>query len=524
MATRLLRCLAFAAFLLSNASASVCTGDRDGDCPADVFDVTFLQVELHVEERLAQLSNSSGAAVENNHAALTAQTSSSEMQQSVSATQIAAGRVNASASGTASAAASQQKVVKEAMEALAGAFSAKKQLDEAWQQVAEVALAGSNFTANSFIMVLVLASFLLLVFCCFTREGPESAESHKLRQDPASRAVGLHPWDAAPSGRHMTHLPPTWTGQPAGSGGSRPSYLPAQLNSGASLTATNLRGQGGQGATSSPSVPFHPAPLRPVFTRDAGSAAAVLTRPSAGGEALAASGPAASMLVRPPPPTAGVMAAPPTAAFPGGPPAVCPSLILPNTEAKFVISMEALLRPELTGGRLDIKGSSGRKLLSAELANSGDGRLCLSLASVGCEDTPRARIFSPAPGRTDMELLGKGNSFYGSLQPNGSPTSFVLLYEGEAVLHVQIVDSASFRIVVCSKDGVQLGHSERTLGGPGGSEVLRLNVRRGVDAVLVVSCVLAMVLVHGGSPHGGSSPSPSLRTSMAPPSLSPRAL
>lgn len=199
------------------------------------------------------------------------------------------------------------------------------------------------------------------------------------------------------------------------------------------------------------------------------------------------------------------------AAFPGGPPAVCPSLILPKQEAKFMISLDSMLRPDTTAGMLDIKGSSGRTLLRAQLGACAEaaGRICLSLASVGCEDDPRTRILSPAPGQPGFELYGRGNRYYGSLEPSAASTSCrVLIFDGEPVLTLDFEDRGALKVVARSLADEELGHSVRAaapalassastsvgsrMTGP--SEILRLNVRPNVDAVLITSCILAMVL------------------------------
>merc|ERR1719478_1584449 len=101
-------------------------------------------------------------------------------------------------------------------------------------------------------------------------------------------------------------------------------------------------------------------------------------------------------------------------------PPICPSLILPHTEARFMIQMDHLL--SLTTGPVDILGTSGRKLLHALVCDSPDGRRCLMLSSCGCEDDPRTCIFT-SPGQSTQEVpsevfevFGKAGKFYGWLE------------------------------------------------------------------------------------------------------------
>merc|ERR1719316_403511 len=89
-------------------------------------------------------------------------------------------------------------------------------------------------------------------------------------------------------------------------------------------------------------------------------------------------------------------------------PPICPSLILPHTEARFMIQMDHLQRS--APGPLNILGTSGRKLLHALVCDTPDSRRCLMLASCGCEDDPRTCIFTPQPGAVDsqaLEVFGK---------------------------------------------------------------------------------------------------------------------
>merc|ERR1719389_437521 len=87
----------------------------------------------------------------------------------------------------------------------------------------------------------------------------------------------------------------------------------------------------------------------------------------------------------------------------GGPPSICPSLILPHTEARFMIPIESLMR---ASGELDIRGTSGRKLLHGSVTETAEGQRCLSFASCGCEEDPRVTVLSGSRERAQGPISG----------------------------------------------------------------------------------------------------------------------
>lgn len=216
------------------------------------------------------------------------------------------------------------------------------------------------------------------------------------------------------------------------------------------------------------------------------------------------------------PPTSG--AAPQLAVF--GPPPICPSLILPNTEARFLIPMENLLRPN--PGVLDILGTSGRKLLHAAVEDSPGGQKMLSLASVGCEGDPRARICT-TPSEV-MQIYGKRQRFYGTLEPRAGVGGALVKCDGYHVMTIDSVDPTGLQLTASTPEGRMLASAGRSgapggasgagMPGRGGPDHWRLQVKPGADAVLVASCMLAILLLQ---PTSTGTVTPSL------PSASPRA-
>lgn len=204
-----------------------------------------------------------------------------------------------------------------------------------------------------------------------------------------------------------------------------------------------------------------------------------------------------------PRPTAGVALLPPTAGRGAAtvemPPAICPSLILPTSEARFMISLDALV--QLTRGSLDILGNSGRKLLHAALSDTVDGRRCLMLASVNCEDDPRVSIFTrprafAGQTETTLDIFGRYGAPYGTLHAREGFSQLVC--EGRPVMTVSPgIDET--QLAAALLDGTVLGRGSQKNSGTTtalqGSQCWSVVVSAGVDAVLIMSCMLARILL-----------------------------
>lgn len=204
-----------------------------------------------------------------------------------------------------------------------------------------------------------------------------------------------------------------------------------------------------------------------------------------------------------------------------------------------MISLDALL--QLTKGSLDILGNSGRKLLHAALSDTVDGRRCLMLASVNCEDDPRVSIFTRPrafAGHVDscLDIFGRYGAPYGTL--HAGPGGSQLMCEGRSVMTIA-PDSDETQLTATLVDGTPLGRGSK--GSSGATTVLQgspcwsVVVKPNVDAVLIIACMLARILLtptvdassrdlHSGRPTMDSvrpsiMPSPafaSARPSMAP--------
>lgn len=176
-----------------------------------------------------------------------------------------------------------------------------------------------------------------------------------------------------------------------------------------------------------------------------------------------------------------------------GPPPICPTLILPSTEARFKISMDRLVR--ITTGDFDILGTSGRKLLQASVRED-KGRRSLSLASVGCEEEPRCTVVASVDG-PGLEVYGRGGALYGNLVPTtggGILRAAGPPYDGAAVMIIEPGNPTDLALTASTLGGRRLGSGGRISG-----DDWRLQVKPGEDAVLIGSSILALLLLRPSS-------------------------
>eukprot|EP00930_Biecheleria_cincta_P090784 TRINITY_DN80246_c0_g1_i1.p1 TRINITY_DN80246_c0_g1~~TRINITY_DN80246_c0_g1_i1.p1 ORF type:complete len:398 (-),score=55.25 TRINITY_DN80246_c0_g1_i1:67-1260(-) len=201
---------------------------------------------------------------------------------------------------------------------------------------------------------------------------------------------------------------------------------------------------------------------------------------------------------------------PPTAhqfAADSNPPPICPSLVLPTNEARFMISLEDL-QAAMQGvlGPMDIKGLSGQKLLHGVLEDvPGIGRR-LSIASVRCESDPRA-IIVPCNSFSHT-LYGRDHEEYGTLEFVG--VRVMLKRAGTPVIVFDAGDPNELHYTASRMDGRVLasaGRQPNPLEGEEDKEIWRLQVRPGIDAILVMVCMLSVMLLPRRLADGAVTPS-----------------
>jgi len=182
-------------------------------------------------------------------------------------------------------------------------------------------------------------------------------------------------------------------------------------------------------------------------------------------------------------------------------PPICPSLILPHTEARFMIPFESL---ERGNGALEIRGTSGRKLLHGTVQDTDGGRRSLQIASSGCEEDPRVTVIAPArEGGSDqkgsmgvLEIYGKGGKFYGTLEA-AEDGGAVLRCAGQFVMSLEIAGGDDMRMTASSVDGRLLASAGNNVQGSRSqesSDTWKLQVKPNNDAVLIAACMLGVLL------------------------------
>jgi len=177
------------------------------------------------------------------------------------------------------------------------------------------------------------------------------------------------------------------------------------------------------------------------------------------------------------------------------PPPLAPSLVLPVCEARFAVPMIELA--QLTGqGELGIVGLSGNLLLRVAVRNVGKRR-AIEISMPEASTAPRATI---GPSLNDinkpddgfMEIRGLKGAFYGTLEVRTHGASYVTK-DGEVIMTID-GDTETLCLTIETGQGLPLA-SVRCDGEFGETDHLAIRVEPGVDTVLVLACVFAVLLL-----------------------------
>jgi len=175
---------------------------------------------------------------------------------------------------------------------------------------------------------------------------------------------------------------------------------------------------------------------------------------------------------------------------------ICPTVIMPSREARFVVPLRALSEVS-SEGYFDIHDLFGNKLFWAAVRQANGGRkLMISMAIPG--STPRASI-GPGPGSggkgDELELCGPGNQFFGTLQLQRNGT-YSVIRGGQTVMVVAgNPKSPRPELEVLSADRQPLASITCTPESHDSVEYLEIRSRPNADAVLILCCVFAVVLL-----------------------------
>lgn len=171
-------------------------------------------------------------------------------------------------------------------------------------------------------------------------------------------------------------------------------------------------------------------------------------------------------------------------------PAICPSLILPSVEARFMIPLSSLVDPGSQSFQLI--GSSGMKLLDAAIQINENGGRSLVLRTVGVEDLCACILDSEQSSTTPqtLQIFGRGLRHYGDLEAIRGGKGAILKCGEKAVFQVEVLDPTTLMMSVSSMEGAKIGSAVSSA-----NQQWKVQVNAGVDAVLVTSCMMAMILL-----------------------------
>jgi hypothetical protein len=171
-----------------------------------------------------------------------------------------------------------------------------------------------------------------------------------------------------------------------------------------------------------------------------------------------------------------------------GPPPICPRLILASTTARFLVATSSLIN---LGETLELKGATGRALLRATV-DATDGIVkSVALSSV-TEEEPLCTVRAEGAAEGTLDILCRYQQRYGTMVIHSGGNATVQV-RGEAIMDITCPEAEVGRFPHCkmaatSMDGRQLGT------GYPDHDSWKLTVAPGGDAVLICSCMLALVL------------------------------
>mmetsp|Transcript_43433 Transcript_43433/g.116613 ORF Transcript_43433/g.116613 Transcript_43433/m.116613 type:complete len:553 (+) Transcript_43433:94-1752(+) len=177
--------------------------------------------------------------------------------------------------------------------------------------------------------------------------------------------------------------------------------------------------------------------------------------------------------------------------------ALCPALILPQGKAQFSIPAEAIRRLGLGQYPVEILGPTGRQLLHARLpaqpvggalASLGSGRW-LELTSTATSRHPHACLGPlplAAPARAPLEIRGPRGDAFGTLEQRGG--AWCAVRRGRVVLSIEASGDGQLIATLPDRGVVAVASPED-------GEALKIQVSPGVDALLALLSMLAVVLM-----------------------------
>jgi len=176
------------------------------------------------------------------------------------------------------------------------------------------------------------------------------------------------------------------------------------------------------------------------------------------------------------------------------PPPLCPTLVMPVCEARFGIPMTDIARLGVEG-EIDIVGLSGNPLLRSFIKVDQTNQRILEICMPEKNSAPRATV---APSQLGLatpgyDIRGMKGSFYGFLEIQSSGTCCVIK-DGQTVLLLD-GDTNNLQLSIKSGLGLQLASVRCSAEPFGGVDHVEIRVEPGVDTVLVLAVVLAVLVL-----------------------------
>lgn len=190
-------------------------------------------------------------------------------------------------------------------------------------------------------------------------------------------------------------------------------------------------------------------------------------------------------------------------------PPLCPGLIVENREVKFDLSVAPLLEGTGTSA---VYGSNGNALLLARVLQGRSGRVVeLAVNNERAETLASVGASNVAGAVGALEVRGAYGKPYGMLRPTQS--GGYLLSHGDTEVFTLVSDRSNSQMLLFPSSGSDpIAMAKRfykplksSLLAPfedsnaAGDEHIELTARPHVDALLALACVLAVILVGGGS-------------------------
>jgi hypothetical protein len=147
---------------------------------------------------------------------------------------------------------------------------------------------------------------------------------------------------------------------------------------------------------------------------------------------------------------------------------------------------------------ISIMGTSGRQLLQSSIRHTDTEKILL-VSSLRCEDDPRVTVHVLRQLSSQvMQIKARHGVSYGTLEEK-QPGTFAVVHESEVVMtltHDRDQESRKYAMSIKDADGTVIAMAGTNLLGSFDPEdrMWRVTVKPAVDAVLVISCALAVIV------------------------------